>query len=245
MSARETPEHQCRQGRRCKARVKDDEGEFHGAGVEDAETLCRPCEFSCFEAIRKLGTDYDLLAEAARNGQSVQAGPKVSGSRERPIPLPVGIDALITDIDNETTRWALRITRGESLPRATGESIHRCVTILSAALGTLIDLPAQSVTVWIPQPDGGDYQTREAATQVFDGVDAVLRLSRLHQRAQSMLGLTEVTAWLNESCHVCGLRMLTTDMRNGVEETLINCRNCRNVWHQADFARLNNPLLAA
>lgn len=224
-------DHECRQGRKCKSRIRDDEGGFHGAGVERPGSLCRLCESSAFEAIRQLATDYDLLVAAARNGQSTQAGPKVSGSRERPIPIPVGIDALVTDIDNETTRWALRIARGETLPRATGESIRCCVSILSSALGTLIDLPAQAVTAWIPLPDGGDYQSR----LVLDGVDAVLRLAKLHHRAQSMLGLVETTTWLPDICHVCGLRTLTMD----VDKSLISCRGCRNVWDQDEFTRLN------
>lgn len=240
----DNPEHECRQGRRCKARIRDDEGGWHGAGVEDKGKLCRPCEASCFEAIRQLGGDYGLLAIAVRNGQSAQSGPKVSGSRERPIPIPVGVDALMTDIDNETTRWALRITRGESLPRTTRESVRRCVAILSTSLGTLIDLPAQPVAVWTPVADGGDYATRETSSEVLDGVDAVLRLARLHHRAVKMLGLDEPKdEWLKEPCHVCGLMMVTTSPRTD----LVTCRNpeCRNVWDQEEFARLNNPLLAA
>lgn len=231
----DSPEHECRQGRRCKARIRDAEGCWHGAGVEDKGKLCRPCEESAFADIRELADDYLQLIPARTEAAAHVSGPKVSSSFERPIPIRLGPDSLMSEMDVETMRWARRITQGDVAPT------DNCFTILCSNLGTLIDLPAASVTVWVPLPDGGDDFDRV----VLDGVDAVLRLSRLHHRAQSMLGLTEVTAWLAEACHVCGLRMLTTDMRNGVEETLINCRNCRNVWHQTDFARLNNPLLAA
>src|SRR5881628_3372990 len=228
------PEHECRQGRRCKARIRDTEDVWHGAGVECPESLCRPCEENAFADIRELADDYLQLIPARTEAAAHVSGPKVSGSSERPIPIRLGPDSLMAELDVETTRWARRITQGDVALN------DDCYTVLCSNLGTLVDLPAQLVTVWVPLPDGGDDFDRI----VLDGVDAVLRLSRLHQRAQSMLGLTEVTAWLAESCHVCGLRTLTTGMRNGVEETLIQCRNCRNVWHQADFARLNNPLLA-
>jgi hypothetical protein len=229
------PDHECRQGRRCKSRIRDAEEKWHGAGVEDAGRLCRLCEEHSFADIRQLKDDYALLVPARTEAVAHVSGPKVSGSGERPIPIRLGPDSLMAELDVETLRWARRITRGAPIPN------DDCYTVLCSNLGTLIDLPSQLITAWLPLPDGGDDFTR----LVLDGVDAVLRLSRLHQRAQSMLGLTEVTAWLTESCHVCGLRTLTTDMRNGVEDTLINCRNCRNVWHQADFARLNNPLLVA
>lgn len=229
------PEHECRQSRRCKARGRDGEGEWHGAGVEDAGKLCHPCEEHAFADIRRLAEDYLDLIPARTEVQSTVSGPKVSGTGERPIPIRLGPDTLMSELDEETLRWARQITRGAPIPD------DNCYAVLCSNLGTLIDLPARSYTVWVARPDGGD----DFGAEVLDGVDAVLRLSRMHHRAQSMLGLTEVTAWLRESCHVCGLRTLTTDMRDGVEETLINCRNCRNVWHQADFARLNNPMMAA
>lgn len=225
------PEHECRLGRKCKSRIRDAEEKWHGAGVEEAGRLCRPCEEHAFAAIRMLGDDYLQLIPARTEIRSHVSGPKVSGTGERPIPIRLGPDTLMSEIEDETLRWAIRITRGEPIPH------DNCFAVLRANLGTLIGFPAQPVTVWRPLPDGGD----DSVSMVLDGVDAVLRLARLHQRAQTILGLVETTTWLTESCHVCGLRTLTMS----IEHALISCRNCRNVWDQDEFARLNNPLVTA
>ncbi|MFC9432722.1 hypothetical protein [Nocardia sp. NPDC057030] len=225
------PEHQCRQGRRCKARVRDDDGEFHGKGVEGPGTLCRPCETDAFEAIRCLRADYEALRIARTEVRSHISGPKVSKSSERSIPIVLPVDTLMSDISLETLRWAVRITRGNPIPD------DDCFAVLCANLGTLIDLPAQQVTVWVPLADGGD----DTARAVHDGVDAVLRLAALHQRARKLLGLDEPRIqWLRESCHVCGYCTLTSS----IADATITCKTCQNCWDQDEFARLNNPLLA-
>lgn len=221
------PEHECRQGHRCKARHRDTAGKWRGKGVERGGTLCRSCEEHAFNDIRRLDDDQTLLYAVRLQQGSHVSGPKVTGSSELPIPINLGIDTLLADIDIEADRWARRLP-GEHLDD---------LTAICTQLGTLIDLPKRRVTVWRPHPDGGD----DPADEVLDGVDAVLRLARLHHRAQAVLGLIETTAWLNESCHVCGYRMLTM----ALEHELIQCRNCKNCWHQDEFARLNNPLAVA
>lgn len=231
-------EHECRQGRRCKARIRDDEGEFHGAGVERPDSLCRSCEATAFEGIRHLSDDYRMLYSARTDKRVTGVAPKVSGSSQRPLPIAVSVDSLMSEIDDEALRWTLRITKGEPLPGMPRYRVERCVAILTANTGTLVDLPTQVVTAWFPHPDGGDWDGRLE----LDGVDAVLRLARLHERAVKLLGLDEPKdAWLRESCHVCGMAALTSSL----ETQLITCRGCHNVWHQDDFARLNNPLAVA
>lgn len=239
----DSPEHECRQHRRCKARVPDDAGEFHGAGVERPNTLCRACEESAFADIRQLSDDYTLLFVARTLPRATVSGPKVSGSGERPIPIPLAVDTLMTDIDNETTRWALRITRGEPLTYHPNNQPIECLKVLCANLGTLVDMPMQVVAAYFPYPDGGDWDGKAE----LDGVDAVLRLARLHHRAMNVLGLDEPKEkWMREFCHVCGLKTLSMKAnRNDPTLATIHCRNCRNVWDQDEFDRLNNPLVAA
>lgn len=221
------PEHECRQRRRCKARVRDDGGEFHGAGVERPDTLCRSCEESAFADIRELGQDYQLLSVARIESRSHASGPKVSGSSERPILISIAADTLMTAINEESARWARRLP-GE------GDEL----TVICSQLGTLVDLPPQEVTVWIPHPDGGDNTMRI----ILDGVDAVLRLAALHQRAMKVLDVgPERDEKLDDPCHVCGWAAITAS----VKTELVTCHRCHNVWHQTEFARLNNPLAAA
>lgn len=235
-------EHKCRQGRRCKARIRDDEGQWHGAGVDDAGKLCRPCEQHAFGAIGQLWDDFRALEKAVHEPRGRIDGPKVRKTADRKIPIPLDIDTLMTSIDDETLRWAIRVTRGDPLPATPRERVRRCVAILRANTGTLVDLPTQKVPAWMPYADGGDYD----GLLELDGVDAVLRLAKLHHRAQGALGLVETTTWLAESCHVCGLRTLTISLYDAtdVDNSLVSCRTCQNVWSQAEFTRLNNPLAA-
>lgn len=224
--------HRCRQGRRCKARERDDAGEYHGAGVERPDSLCRPCEEHAFADIRQLSDDYDLLYAARTEQRSQLSGQKVSGSTDLPIPIPLAVDTLMSQIGEEALRWAIR------LPNDDPSGVGACLAVICSNLGTLVDLPPQQVTVWIPHPDGGDSTGRT----VFDGVDAVLRLSGLHHRSITVLCLEKPKdQTLHESCHVCGRAMLTASVRTN----LITCRGCHNVWDQDQFASLNNPLVAA
>lgn len=224
----ESPEHECRQGRdSCKGRIRDGEGKWHSAGVERPDSLCRACEDSAFADIRELANDYALLEIFRLVVPSAVSGPKVSGSSEPSIPIALGIDTLMTEMVEESARWARRLPgQGDEL------------TVICSSLGTLVDLPPKVMVMWRPHPDGGD----DTTTKVLDGVDGVLALSALHHRTIQVLGLEAPTeSWLKESCHVCGRQQVFSSL----SEALIRCRGCRNVWDQDEFMRLNNPFLAA
>lgn len=220
-------QHICRQGRRCKARIRNDDGVVRGAGVERPDTLCRSCEEHAFDAIRQLASDYGQLLESRTEQRSPVSGPWVSGSTDLPIPISLAVDTLMTAIDEESARWARRLP---------GDGPE--LTVICSQLGTLVGLPPTSVTVWVPHPDGGD----DLGDTVLDGVDAVLRLAALHHRAVKVLGLEpDRDEKLSEPCHVCGWATVTASVRT----ELVTCHRCHNVWHQDEFARLNNPLAAA
>lgn len=236
----QTPEHQCRQGRRCKDAVPTADGELHGKGVDRPETLCPACEHAAFAAMRELSDDYQALAAAVHQTRGRIDGPRVTRTAERAIPIPLDIDTLMTAIDDETLRWTVRLTRGEPLPSSPAARVARCVAILSANTGTLVDMPRRRVSVWMPYPWGGDYD----ALAEYDGVDAVLRLAALHHRARATLGLTDSPVEkLRDICHVCGQESLTVNVADAAD-SVIRCRNCRNCWSQDEFTRLNNVLAA-
>lgn len=228
MSAHDTPEHQCRQGRRCKGRTRDDEGGFHGSGVERPNSLCRACEEYAFEAIRELATDYGLLVSARAEERSTVSGPKVSGSSELPIPIQLGIDTLMTEMNDEAVRWARR------LPGDDPYELHPCLTVICSNLGTLVDLPPSPHTIWVPHPDGGD----GFAATVLDGVDGVLRLANLHRRAHTLLGIIETTTYLHDPCPHCARKALAVSK----DQERVTCKGCRIVWDSKHFALLSNVL---
>ena len=224
----DTATHECRQGRRCRARTRTEDDQWHGKGVERPNTLCRPCEEHAFDAIRELGYDCMELRHALHEGLTQGSGPKVSGSSERSIPIPLAVDSLLGEIDAEATRWAVRVTQGDPIAHT------QPLRAVCANLGTLVDLPPQSVTVWRPHPDGGDDHDRI----VLDGVDAVLRLAALHQRAMTLLGLTETKTFLRDPCPHCARKALEVSK----DQERITCQGCRIVWGKELFAHLSNVL---
>lgn len=224
----DSPEHECRQGRRCKARIKDAEGGWHGAGVEDKGKLCRPCEEHAFADIRELAGDYAALIAADPAERTSVAEPKVAGSSEPPIPISLGIDSLVTEIDEEAARWSRR------LPGDDPYSIGACLTKICANLGTIIDMPPRQFTIWVPLAEGGD----EFTTTVMDGVDGILRLAKLHWRAQESLGVTEITTFLRDPCPHCARKALSVSK----DQERVTCQGCRIVWDKQHFALLSNVL---
>lgn len=227
-------QHICRQGRRCKSRVRDDEG-YKGGGVERPDSLCRPCEESATSALWHLADDYRSLNGALTMAR-VGADQGVYAKRQPGSPSLIRLDAESTmaAIEDEAIRWTLRITKGDPLPAMPSERVQRCVAILRANTAALVALPRQRVAALFPHPSGGDWQGAEE----LDGVDAVLRLAELHKRAQNVLGLDERVMWLPTKCHLCDLRAVAAS----ADQLTVKCHGCRAVWSSEEFARLNNPL---
>lgn len=215
--------------------MRDAEGKYHGLKIDRPDALCRACEDSAFEAIRQLGDDYGRLTEHRGADRAVAQGPKVSGSgTNAPIPISLGVDTLMCAIDDETLRWAVRITKGDPVPTHPTLRVRRCVAILGANLGTLVDMPRRRLPALLPHPEGGDY----AGLKEMDGVDAVLALASLHQRAQLLLGETESTVFLRDPCPQCGRKALAVSR----DQQFVTCKGCQIVWDSEHFAHLTNVL---
>ncbi|KZM68328.1 hypothetical protein [Nocardia terpenica] len=225
------PTQRCRQRHRCVARVRDDDGRWLGGGVDRADTLCRGCEEAAFAAIRHLYDDWCLLEVAKLAPPPRDQAPRVTRSTLYSVPIRLDIDTLQSAIEDDTLTWARTLTHGDPLPAARRDCVHRCVAILSTRLGTLVDLPRQPRSRMSPRADGGDDLVRVD----LDGVDAVLGLAELHRYTQNLLGLTETRIWLPDSCHVCGVKALTS----APDQETVTCQACRSVWGKEDFARLN------
>jgi hypothetical protein len=231
----DNPNHECRRGRRCKSRVKTAAGTFHGALIDRPDALCRLCEDSAFEAIRELGEDYAGLCCYRFEDRSQSQGPKVGGTNPNPsIPVALGVDALMARIDDETLRWALRITRGDPVPDHHVLRVRACVATLGANLGTLVDLPKRRLPTLLPHPDGGDFLGLEE----MDGVDAVLRLASFHHRAQTLMGEVETITWQRDPCPHCGRKALAASK----DQEYVSCKGCGITWDSAHFAQLYNIL---
>ncbi|MFI5783523.1 hypothetical protein [Nocardia sp. NPDC051570] len=225
------PTHECRRGHRCHARARDEEGRWHGHGVERPDTLCQDCEREAFAAIRCLYDDWCQLEDAKLSPPPRDRAPKVTRTALYAVPIRLDIDTIQSAIEDETLSWASILTHGDPLPEHRRACVAACVDILSTHLGTLVDLPRRLRWRFSAHPDGGDDLVRVG----LDGVDAVLGLADLHRHTQSVLGLADIRIWLPDSCHVCGVKALTS----APDQETVTCQACRSVWAKEEFARLN------
>lgn len=221
--------HRCRRGERCPSREQLDDGSYTGAGIEDPG-LCDICEDRAFDAIRQLAADHATLQQFGLHlpraaGDGV-AGTAVAGSR---VLIRADVDEVATAIAEETARWARILTRGDEM-----RDVEAQCAAITTRLGTLVDQPARIVTVWSPNPDGGD----DPAEQVMDGVDAVLRLAFLHHRARAVLGLDERVTMLPDPCPGCGLKALAASR----DQERVTCKSCGVTWDREHFALLDRVL---
>lgn len=226
--------HRCRQGKRCKARSRTPANEWLACGVERPDSLCRACEESAFDAIRELAGDYSALSASLTEERAKGLTPKVSGTADPSIPLPLAIEAQMTAIDDELLRWFVRVTGGDPTRRSQRDRVALCCQVVCANLGTLVDSPRRRCPALMPLPDGGDFLGAEE----LDGVDAVLRLAKLHHQSLGLLGLVETTTFLPDPCPHCARKALAVSK----DQERVMCQGCRIVWDSAHFALLSNVL---
>jgi hypothetical protein len=231
---RDMNEHQCRQGKRCAARTRDKANAWQPAGTERPNTLCLACESINFDAIRELNRDWGHLAASITTKRVTDTGPKVVSSQAHPTPIRLDVDALQNDIETELLRWARILTRGDQFPDRSGECVLATHIVVISRLGTLVDLPPREIVVLEPHSDGGDYVQRIPA----DGVDAILRLAKLHHRAEHVLQTRPVRIWLTDPCPACGRKALAASK----DQARITCQGCRAVWDKDQFVRLGTVL---
>ncbi len=228
-------DHRCRQGARCRARVRDGD-EFVGAGIE-RPGLCRACEESAFASIARLADDYVALdGSLSEPRDGAEQGPYVRRSSEYGVPIRLDCDVLGTAIVTELIRWTRAVGFDEDLPGKTADCVRKCVSLLLTRLGTLVDLPVRRRPELMPHPQGGDY----LGAVEMDGVDAVLRLAELHRDAQRALGVSETRTLLSDPCPAagCGRRTLAASP----DQQTVTCLHCRTTWPKEHFALLGNVL---
>ncbi|KQU30328.1 MULTISPECIES: hypothetical protein [unclassified Rhodococcus (in: high G+C Gram-positive bacteria)] len=230
----DTREHECRQAGRCAARQRDQNNTMHPAGTERPNTLCPTCEEIQFDAIHHLADDWSQVEAQYCVPATAEQAVLVTASRPNPIPIRLDVDALLNDIETELHRWARILTRGDDFPMRSWPAVKATHAAITSRLGTLIDMPSREITIMEAHPDGGDYVQRTT----MDGVDAVLRLSRLHMRAEHVLQTKAVRIWMQDPCPACGRKALAASK----DQSRITCQGCRAVWDKDQFARLGSVL---
>ncbi len=188
--------------------------------------LCEACLRVGQRVTRVLVYDYvDLEQHIAR---PAGGGEHVSGTKEQPIPLALGIEALQREIWLLTTTWEQILRDLDSLADPPtrvrdGWAVQHALAIIHPRVPQLANVPA--TTVMPHGPDG------EPAEQT--GAEGILAMVSLHGRVRATLGLTRLVHELPGECWRCGLPALRRD--DGEDE--VYCADCYATWTGQEYAR--------
>lgn len=239
--------HRCATGERCRdrERLEDDQGNktWAGARLDRERGLCVACTRDLDTCLPLLVEDYvelsTLLGEHGTAGGEI-----VASSRDLPIPLRLAVKTLQEQIVTEADTWVEPVcermgidwlsTTEQALTKPQAR-LARAVPILSKSVSVLLALPPQEVSAWddegMPLLDAtGDHQE----TVELDGVDAALRLLRLHNLTRLVAGRGRLRHKLPAPCPHCHRITLVRD--NG--ESDVHCLACKLRWPEKDYERL-------
>lgn len=233
-----------------------------GYRVEDGQRLpaltprpfCDPCTRYIAECLGELPELYVRLhGELANKGQ---AGERVSGSREAPVPPRLDVDALMWEMWHTLGAWDQRVRQAAGLThpgplarrRRHGRAIggrRGFVPTLEVYLTTLLGLPEETMQVHVRLGDvqpgdtgivhaGGEWAEVD---RVYSGVQAGRDITRLRGKAQGMIGEYTETEAMGAPCPRCDALQL---VRVAGENDLL-CKGCGHrpqEKHYQSWARL-------
>lgn len=215
-----------------------------GAPIQQDKGLCRVCCDVTATVIGKLEDDFWQLYGMLGIDQTATAtNDLVGGSRELPIPIKPAVRDLAARIVTVATTWAEPVAESMGItwdaelvynhtrPHA---ALAKAVGVLRYNVTRLIEHDPIDVRVWTVVDDL-PYSTFTQA----DGVDAAVELCKLHDRAQSTLGLTDLIHRLPAPCPRCStadVNVMALVRENGGHE--VYCQRCNISYAEEDYKRL-------
>lgn len=251
----ETVEHRCHRAERCAERVKEG-NTYLGARINRTVGLCVTCERFVLRALEHLPEDYLRLNQVLGTVGS-SSGMPVSGTREKPIPIKLDVEALQSAMVHEATCWAESVAEVMRVEWDTQGAKHSRPAVLlrdsagflSGSLSTLLAIEGAEhlgwvVDRWEEETAKGDPKkvAGEPRRTVLkrDGVVGALELLTLHNRTRKVLGLTDRTYRLPEPCPECEKPAL--EHRDGSDT--VECSACARRFTWDDYRRRTDPLAA-
>jgi hypothetical protein len=205
----------------------------HGPAPSGA-ALCGPCLDRAERAIAALTWDYAAL-EALLPTPAVTLRTPISGRREAPCPVNLGVDALQRAIHAALTAWEPAVREAAGLPpeRAAGVrpgwAVAAAVDVMAPRTALISTLAAQ----W------GYFDSGEGEPSLRDGCDALRAFCRLHWRARALLGGGRLVHRLPGECSRCGAEAL----RRADGSETVHCAGCSRRWTWDDYRRYVSLIL--
>lgn len=239
--------HDCARGDHCAARktATGDNGERIVVPAQTYRTFCDADRNRIRDCLDELPARYTELR--ARIGDRRRSdGPRVSGgARTAPIPINLGIDALLRQIDEIALSWDERVRDLARLAPLAALSKADAVTAACGALAAHIDvllnlephdmartmdlaraehLPG-AATGWVHT--SGEWILFNTA---LGGADAGREILNLHHRALRVLGYAPQHHDLIAPCWLCGERALRRHDGSAGLADHVECLRCREQY---------------
>jgi hypothetical protein len=229
---REDPSQRCRRGLRCadarSRTVHDEDGEPRRerfpAWAVVPNGLCRICTQLTKRAIEQLPADYVELGEMLGKTYGSTDEP-TGGTRELPVPIRLGIEALQAAILDETDRWASALVESiDWFYYGTGQRRERvgyACGWLSGLFDRFLGLPACQQVRLDPSEEclSGVDSTVYA---MESGLDGALLLLEMHEQVTTIAGRTARATRLWTPCPKC--QRLSLEHPEGANS--VDCKRC-------------------
>jgi hypothetical protein len=223
----------CAAGLRC---AGYDQAAQHPAEADAPALLCEDCLRLAQRDIAALVWDYaDLEGRIPAGGGALTT--RVSGHRDPPTPIDLGVDALQRAIAFTLTVWEPPVREAAGLSRERTRGVRPGWAVASAAA---VIAPRVALLSALG-PLSGYQDGWDAGPVERTGVDGIGALRRLHGRCRAVLGTTRLVHRLPGSCSGCGMEALSrVDGRDTV-----HCGACARRWTYDDYRRYVGLLLGA
>jgi len=217
----------------------------NAAGTAERGPLCDADLAHAASGIAMLVHDYRDLEQLIPRplGQRSDGQPGRGG--EAPIPLRLDVEALQREIWWLATAWAEVLADRHRLSdpplriRA-GFAVEWAVRILRPRVEQLARITNVQMASY-PRPDDATTRFRSVTLTYVPGAQGVLDLSRAHQRARSVLGLTEPIYELPGKCRSRGCGRPQLRVKDGSDT--VWCDYCGSVMTRDDYDRYGNLFL--
>jgi hypothetical protein len=221
-------------------------------------TFCHVCEGAIGQHLDELPELYDRVHGEIGN-KTRGHGPKVTVSKSAPVPINLGVDALLREITYVLDSWELRVRSAARLSPGPSRSVTQSVKVLSGHLATLLSLPMDKMTRTtdlgmlargFPPSATGEGTVHvggEWAEVVLEmgGADAGLEVLYMHYRCRNLLQETRPPAvHLPVPCGECGTMQLYERRTDDGDPDGAYCYGCRTSYSDNGYTLLRGEAYA-
>jgi ribosomal protein L37AE/L43A len=202
-----------------------------GQLLEGPTPLCRQCYGRLDRTVPQLPADVATLTELIGASENRGEGAKVSGSRELPTPLRLGIEALRAEIDWELIYWAECLGMEAPIAMRLPARVARSAQWVGNRLDPLLALGPQERTTWTAMGEPAREETGDRHVVETTGLAGALHLMTLHRRVRVVAGRTRLTHRLKTACSSCQQAAI---VRHDGASTVL-CENCGTSFDDLDW----------